>query len=83
MWRTEDQMNKGHYSSVEQDLYLGGIKEEVTVIMQHKEAAGAEVAVELDEDLIGGGGHALLYRVATELTNLWWGLVGAIPAQWV
>ena len=60
MWRTEDQMNKDHYSSVEQGLYLAGIKEEGTIIMQHKEAAGAEVAVELDEDLIGGGGHTLL-----------------------
>lgn len=47
--------------------------------MQHKEAAGAEVAVEFDEDLIGGGGHALLYGVTTELTDLRRGLVGSIP----
>lgn len=38
--------------------------------MQHKEATGAEVAVEFDEDLIGGGGHALLHRATTELTDL-------------
>lgn len=63
-------MNKGHYSSVEQGLYLAGIKGEVTIIMQHKEAAGAEVTVEFDEDLIGSGGHALLHRVAAELTDL-------------
>lgn len=43
---------------------------DVTEIMQLKEAAGAEVAVELDEDLIGSGGHALLYRAATKLTDL-------------
>lgn len=79
MWRTEDQMNKGHYSSAEQGLYLAGIKVEVTVIMQHKEAAGAEVAVEFDEDLIGGGGHTLLYGVAAELADLRRGLVGSIP----
>lgn len=48
----------------------GGERGGVTVIMQHEEAAGAEVAVELDEDLIGGGGHALLRRGAAELTNL-------------
>lgn len=47
--------------------------------MQHKEAAGAEVTVEFDEDLIGGGGHALLYGVAAELTDLRRGLVGSIP----
>ena len=47
--------------------------------MQHKEATGAEVAVELDEDLIGGGGHALLYRTAAELTDLRRGLVRSIP----
>lgn len=49
--------------------------------MQHEEAAGAEVAVELDEDLIGGGGHAVLDRVSTELTNLRRGLVGSVPAE--
>lgn len=70
MWRALDQMKKGHYSSAEQGLYLAGIKGEVTVIMQHKEAAGAEVAVEFDEDLIGGGGHPLLKGIAAELTDL-------------
>lgn len=49
--------------------------------MQHEEAAGAEVAVELDEDLIGGGGHALLCRGAAELTNLRRGLVGSVPDE--
>ncbi len=78
-WKTEDQFNKRHYSSAEQGLYLAGIKVDITVIMQHEEAAGAEVAVEFDEDLIGGGGYALLYRVAAELTNLRGGLVGSIP----
>ncbi len=68
-------INKVHYSSAEQ----GPIKGEVTVIMQHKEAAGAEVAVKFDEDLIGGGGHALLYGAAAELTNLGRGLVRSIP----
>lgn len=49
--------------------------------MQHEEAAGAEVAVELDEDLIGGGGHALLRRGTAELTNLRRGLVGSVPDE--
>lgn len=79
VWRTDDPMTKGHYSIVGQGLHLAGITGEVTVIMQHKEAAGAEVAVELDEDLIGSGGHALLYRTAAELTDLRRGLVGSVP----
>lgn len=49
--------------------------------MQHKEATGAEVTVELDEDLICCGRHTILYRVATEQTNLRWGLVGPIPGR--
>lgn len=49
--------------------------------MQHEEAAGAEVAVELDEDLIGGGGYALLCRGAAELTNLRRGLVRSVPDE--
>lgn len=81
VWGSEDQMNESPNSSVEQGLYLALIKGEVTVIMQHKEAAGAEVAVEFDEDLIGGGGHALLYGAATELTNLRRSLVGSIPNE--
>lgn len=47
--------------------------------MQHEEAAGAEVTVEFDEDLIGGGGHAFLNRVAAELTDLRGGLVRSVP----
>lgn len=47
--------------------------------MQHKEATGAEVTVEFDEDLISGRGHAFLSSAATELTNLRGGLVGSIP----
>lgn len=49
--------------------------------MKHKEAAGAEVTVELDEDVIGSGGHALLDRVTAELANLWRSLVGPIPEE--
>lgn len=49
--------------------------------MQHKEAAGTEVTVELDEDLVGRRGHAFLYRVSTELTNLGRRLVGPIPGK--
>lgn len=47
--------------------------------MQHKEATGAEVAMEFDEDLISSGGHALLHRASTELTNLRRALVRSIP----
>lgn len=47
--------------------------------MKLKEATCAEVAVELDEDLIGGGGHAFLHGGATELTDLRRRLVRSIP----
>lgn len=47
--------------------------------MKLKEAAGAEVTVELDENLISGGGHAFLYRAAAELTDLRRGLIRSIP----
>lgn len=47
--------------------------------MKLKEAAGAEVTVELDEDLVGRGRHALLCWAATELANLRRGLVRSIP----
>lgn len=47
--------------------------------MKLKEATGAEVTVELDEDLIGSGGHTLLGRAATELADLRGGLVRSIP----
>lgn len=60
-------------------LCLVDIHGQVTVVLQHEETAGAEVAVELDEDLIGSGGHALLCRVAAELGNLRRSLVGPIP----
>lgn len=56
-----------------------GIKAEVTIITKHKEAAGAEVAVEFDEDLIGSCGHTLLHGVPTELTDLRRSLVWSIP----
>lgn len=58
---------------------MAEIKGEDTVVQQHEEAAGAEVAVELDEDLIGGGVHAFLDGAAAELTNLRRGLVRSIP----
>lgn len=38
--------------------------------MKHKEATGAKVTVELNENLIGCCGHGLLNRGSTELTNL-------------
>lgn len=47
--------------------------------MKLEEATGAEVAVKLDEDLIGCGGHTFLHRGTTELANLRWVLVGSIP----
>lgn len=49
--------------------------------MQHKEATGAEVTVEFDEDLISSRGHTLLYRVATKWTDLWRSLVRPIPKE--
>lgn len=57
------------------------LKAPLTVILKHKEAAGAEVAVELDDNLIGGGGHALLDRVAAELADLGRSLVGPVPEE--
>lgn len=52
-----------------------------TVITKHKEATGAEVTVEFDENLIGGGRHALLDGIAAELADLGWSLVGPIPEE--
>lgn len=49
--------------------------------MKHKEAAGAEVTVEFDENLICGGGHALLNGIAAELADLGWSLVGPVPVE--
>lgn len=40
------------------------------MITKHKEATGAEVTVEFDENLIGGGRHALLDGIAAELADL-------------
>lgn len=71
MWSTEDQINGTNL--------LAPIKAWFTMIMKHKEAAGAEVTVEFDENLIGRGGHALLDRVAAELTDLGRSLVRPIP----
>lgn len=42
----------------------------LTVIMQNEEPAGAEVAVELQEDVVRGAGDGFLHRAATELTKL-------------
>lgn len=60
---------------------LNAQKEAFTVIMKHKKAAGAEVTVELDENLIGGGGHALLDGVAAELADLRRSLVRSVPEE--
>lgn len=51
------------------------------MITKHKEAAGTEVAVEFDENLIRGGGHALLDGTAAELADLGGRLVGAVPEE--
>lgn len=64
------------WSQVSVDLVL---KKDLTIIMKLKEATGAEVTVELDEDLIGSGGHTLLSRAATKLADLRRGLVRSIP----
>lgn len=58
-WRSEEigVITAGRDKGFTQLVSKGG----VTVIFQDKEAAGAEVAVEFDENLIGGGGHALLH----------------------
>lgn len=62
-------------------FHLAPIKVVFTVVTKHKEAAGAEVTVEFDENLIGGGGHALLDGVAAELADLGWSLVGSVPEE--
>lgn len=49
--------------------------------MKHKEAAGAEVTVEFDENLIGSGGHALLDSTAAKLADLGWSLIGTVPEE--
>ena len=40
------------------------------MVTEHEEAAATEVAVELDEDLVGRGVDRLQRRVPTELANL-------------
>lgn len=60
---------------------MGPIKVAFTMVTKHKEAAGAEVTVEFDEHLIGGGGHALLDGVAAKLADLRWSLVGPVPEE--
>lgn len=79
---------QGCKDQINESVKLGGtrfssapLKAAFTVIMKHKEAAGAEVAVELDENLIGCGGHALLDRVAAELADLGRSLVGPVPEE--
>ncbi len=56
-----------------------GGKIRLTMVTQKKESAGAEVAVELEQDVIGRAGNGLLRRAAAELTDLWGCLIRAIP----
>lgn len=51
----------------------------LTMVTQKKESAGAEVAVELEQDVIGRAGNGLLRQAAAELTDLWGCLVRAVP----
>lgn len=60
-------------------MFLAGIEGKLTIIMELKEAAGAEVTVKLDEDLISCGGQTFLQWCATELADLRRSLVGSIP----
>lgn len=52
--------NDQHCINVEQGRFLADMKGGTTVITKLKEATGAEVTVELDEDLIGSCWHAFL-----------------------
>lgn len=49
------------------------------MVGENEEATGAEVTVELDEDVVGGAVDCLLGGATTELTNLRGALVRAIP----
>lgn len=51
------------------------------MVTENKEPAGAEVAVELQKDVIGHAGDGLLGRAAAELTQLWRCLVRAVPTR--
>lgn len=51
----------------------------LTMVTQNKESAGAEVTVELEQDVIGRAGNCLLRRAAAELTDLWGCLIRAVP----
>lgn len=61
-------MNEQHYRG-----------KRLTMVTQNKESAGAEVAVELQQDVIGCAGNGLLGRASTELTDLRGCLVRAVP----
>lgn len=51
------------------------------MVTKHKETTSTEVAVELDEDLIGRAVDRLQGCVTTELTDLGRTLVRTIPAK--
>lgn len=43
----------------------------LTVVAENKESTAAEVAVEFDQDLVGGAVDGLQRRVSAELADLW------------
>jgi hypothetical protein len=51
------------------------------MVTEHEESAAAEVAVELNEDLVGGAVDRLQRCVPTELTDLGGALVWTIPVE--
>lgn len=51
-------------------VYECNLKRHLTMVTKHKETTSTEVAVELDEDLIGRAVDRLQGCVTTELTDL-------------
>lgn len=49
------------------------------MVTEHEESAAAEVAMELNEDLVGGAVDRLQRCVPTELTDLGGALVRTVP----
>ena len=50
------------------------------MVTEHEESAGAEVAVELQQHVVGSAGDGLLGRAAAELPDLRGRLVRTVPA---
>lgn len=69
----------GQEKMIKHGIWNQKVETALTVIMQNEESAGAEVAVELEQDVVRGAGDGFRYWATAELTKLRWSLVRAVP----